>query len=113
VANNYLDTLHSDYAFIIAPQPVVRGMHAGSAELSAAWDFTVYPNPARDAFNLYFHDDSPKEIILWDLVGKRVAQASHVTSPNYQLPVDQLAPGAYWVKVNNGQFSKVKQLIIQ
>lgn len=113
VTNNYLDTLKSDYAFIVTPQPIVRSMHASAPVSTGEWDFTVFPNPSRDAFNLYFTDEVPKTITLCDVVGRRVIHQSNVASPLYILPVHELATGAYWLAVQVGSDRKVKKLIIQ
>ena len=112
VVNNYLDTLRSDYAFIVAPQPILRSMHA-TAMTMGEWDFTVFPNPTRDVFNLRFADESSKSITLCDVVGRCVLQQSNVLSPLYTLPVGNLSPGAYWLTVQSGRERKVRKLIIQ
>ncbi|MCW5899284.1 MAG: T9SS type A sorting domain-containing protein [Flavobacteriales bacterium] len=113
--NNYMDTLHADYAFIITPAPFVKSLQlppAAQAVPEAGWDYTLYPNPARDALFLRFPDDAPKDIAVLDMAGRRVTSQANITGTNHFLPLGQLAKGAYWVRVTDGVHIKVKKLII-
>lgn len=117
-ANLYLDTLHADYAFIISPQPVHRNMQVavGDAEpvaKASGWDYSLYPNPARDELNLVLPDDEPVDIALYDLSGRWLRGWSRMKGPGIPLPIDRLAQGAYYVRVSAGEHSRVKPLIIQ
>jgi len=114
LANNYLDTLRSDYAFVIAPAPMSksRPTHAAEPLIETKWDFTMYPNPTRDALFLRFADDGPKAITLCDLSGREVERWSGVTSMVQTLHVDHLAKGVYAVIVSDDVHSRTKKLII-
>ena len=61
VLNFHLDTLHADYAFIISPEPLVKrrsGNPTGTiaTDIPKMWDFTLYPNPAREEAWLRFEN---------------------------------------------------------
>jgi hypothetical protein len=114
VTNNYLDTLHSDYAFVITPQPFFKSLHQLADETVPpdGWDFTLYPNPTRGLLILGFSDDVIKDVFLLDGSGRRVASYSNVNSQRFHISTEQLAKGAYWVFVSTGDQSKTKKLII-
>lgn len=116
VLNNFIDTLRSDYAFIITPQPFVKSLvlvdEPEDAPTDIGWDFMVYPNPTRSEFTLRFQDDSPKDIAIMDLTGRLVARYASVTGALVQFPHLRLSQGAYWVRASDGQRAKAKQLII-
>lgn len=114
IADNYLDTLRSDYAFVITPQPFVKSLPPSDVGLEplVGWDFALYPNPASDMLTLRFSDESTKEVTLLDVSGRRVARYSNVTTPLFQMPASQFVKGAYWVLVETGENRKTRKLII-
>jgi hypothetical protein len=114
IADNYLDTLHSDYAFVITPQPFFKRLHQLADETVPAdgWDFVLYPNPTRGLLILGFSDDVIKDVFLLDVSGRRVASYSNVNFQRFHISTEQLAKGAYWVFVSTGDQSKTKKLII-
>lgn len=116
IANDYLDTLRSDYAFIITPEPFVKGLRLPQVvegePTDLRWDFTIYPNPAHDVFRLNFHNDAPKEVSILDVSGRLVASYSGVTGTTIQLPQTRLPQGAYWVRVSDGRHRRTKKLIM-
>lgn len=115
-ANDYLDTLRSDYAFIITPTffekrlPPRPFLDQPLAE--SEWDFTLYPNPGHDVIYLRFSDDLPKSISLLDIAGRQVMTRSGINAPTFNLYTAHLAMGPYWVLVSDGERRKVKKLII-
>jgi hypothetical protein len=113
--NNYLDTLHADYAFIITPAPFVRGMQLtteNEASPEVGWDYTMYPNPAREGFFFGFSDEVPKDIVIGDLAGRQLLALRNINSKVQYIPLGQLAKGVYWVRVSDGVHMKAKKLII-
>lgn len=114
IADNYLDTLHSDYAFVITPQSFIKSLHQQNAEVTptAAWDFELYPNPTRDMLTLRFDNDAIKDVAIFDVAGRCVAKYTLVSSALLQIPTNRLANGAYWVQVIVGENIKTKKLII-
>ena len=115
-ANNYLDTLRSDYAFIITPEPFVKSLPlppmVEEPPMEAGWDFVIYPNPARDELFLRMPDDTPQDIALHDLAGRLAGAWGQVTGPLIRLPLSRISRGAYWIRVSNGTHVKAKKLII-
>jgi hypothetical protein len=117
VLNNYLDTLRSDYAFVISPQPIVKSLihhdkQVESAPLKVVWDFAVFPNPARDGAWLRFDDEVPKDIEVFDALGRRVVQEGRVTEMMFRLNLALAAKGLYWVRVSDGMRTGAKPLLI-
>ncbi|MBK8499977.1 MAG: T9SS type A sorting domain-containing protein [Flavobacteriales bacterium] len=113
--NNYLDTLHTDYAFIISPFPDVKSMPLTPLEdvhIGSDWDFGLYPNPTRGELFVRLPDDVPKEIVTQDLSGRHIQAWSSVRGPLQHLPIEGFAQGVYWVRVSDGTNSKAKKLII-
>lgn len=113
-SDNYLDTLHSDYAFVITPQPFVKNLHQPDsvAERAVGWDFALYPNPTRDMLALRFTNDTTKDVTLIDVSGRRVAWYPNVTSMLFEIPTGDFAKGVYWLQVVFDGNSKAKKLII-
>lgn len=115
--NNYLDTLHTDYAFIIAPELITRGMLADEAEdtdtVKTDWDFALYPNPANEAFTLALpSDDVPRDVILFDMAGKRIFSRTDVTVRLLGVTTTGLSKGTYAVRVSDAERARVKILVI-
>ena len=114
IANNYLDTLHSDYAFIITVAPEHRSMTIpNGTDTLGRWDFGLYPNPADDMLNLLLPDDAPTDIAIYDQTGRKVHSWASVIGPLITLPVGELARGACTMRVADGLHRKVKQLIVR
>jgi hypothetical protein len=112
---NHLDTLHSDYAFIIATDLIKRLNNPSAFEetgIADDWDFTVFPNPARYGFSLRFVDEDPKSIELLDLSGRVVRSWGLVTDRQPEFSIVGLAHGAYWVRATDGTNRKTKKLLI-
>lgn len=114
ITDNYLDTLHSDYAFVVTPWPFVKSLTLDAVEDApdAGWDFMLYPNPTRDLFAIVFDEESSKEMVVLDLAGRRLLQLTNITATRLQLSASRFAMGAYWVQVTSNGRVKTKKLII-
>jgi hypothetical protein len=116
IANDFLDTLRSDYAFIITPQPFVKSLqHSVEPDDGidlAAWDFAVFPNPSLGEFVLQFPDDSVRNISILDVSGRLVAKYLNVTGMIVSFPETRLSQGAYWICVTQGDRRKARKFII-
>ena len=116
-ANNYLDTLRSDYAFIITPGYFEKRMPprpmVEQANVEPGWDFELYPNPSKDILFLQFTDDLSKRLHVFDVAGRQVITQANVTATTHHLVIGNLAMGSYWVQVSDGEHRKTKKLIIQ
>ncbi|HMN04643.1 MAG TPA: T9SS type A sorting domain-containing protein [Flavobacteriales bacterium] len=119
VVNQYLDTLHADYAFIVALHPVPKNMSV-PAEVeepdtpAMGLDFRMFPNPAGQSVTLVFASgDKELDIALYDLSGKCVLRQSRTTTSVMELPTGNLARGAYAVRVSDGRSTAMKTLILR
>lgn len=100
--------------------PTLRGVESisntsrGEVPLPVlGWDFDMFPNPARGTVFLRTTDVLIKKVMLLDVAGRTVFVEDNVSSPAYNIPIDNLALGAYWVRVTDGSNTKVKRLIVQ
>lgn len=117
ISNNYIDTLHSDYAFIISTSQIPKSLTipaaVDTAFAEAGWDFILYPNPARDELFVQLPDDQPRRIVLHDLTGRQIRSWESAKGPVLRIPVEQLARGPYALRVSGGSTSKTKKFIIR
>jgi hypothetical protein len=88
------------------------GSPAGDTAEAGEWDFSLYPNPARDGFNLRFASEATRSIELLDLSGRTVRSWAAITGIEYSLPTAGLAEGAYWVRATEGANRKTRKLLI-
>jgi hypothetical protein len=115
VLDNYMDTLRTDYAFIVTPMPFVKSLSARPAdgqELELAWDFHVFPNPARTSVTILMPDDNPKEIMLVDISGRLVQVENSVSDRKHVIDINALAKGMYSVRVSDAEHSRAKRILI-
>ncbi|WP_431243219.1 T9SS type A sorting domain-containing protein [Flavobacterium sp. P21] len=72
---------------------------------------SLYPNPVTNG-KVYIStkNDLEKEIIIFDLLGKKVLQ-THLTSR--ELSVSDLVPGVYIIKISEENASATRKLIIR
>ncbi|AXB55556.1 T9SS type A sorting domain-containing protein [Flavobacterium fluviale] len=72
---------------------------------------SLYPNPVTNG-KVYISskNDFEKEIIVFDILGKKVLQA-HLTSR--ELNVAELPPGVYIIKISEQNASATRKLIIR
>lgn len=74
--------------------------------------FTIGPNPVNDVLNVYFLNNSniQKEIRITDLSGKTLSTTKSA-SKKISINTSGLSKGAYFVKVNDGQFDMIRTFI--
>ncbi|KAF2509857.1 T9SS type A sorting domain-containing protein [Flavobacterium foetidum] len=72
---------------------------------------SLYPNPVTNG-KVYISskNDLEKEIIVFDILGKKVLQA-HLTTK--ELNVSELPPGVYIIKISEQNASATRKLIIR
>lgn len=72
---------------------------------------SLYPNPVTNG-KVYISskNDLEKEIIVFDILGKKVLQA-HLTTK--ELNVSELPPGVYIIKISEQNASTTRKLIIR
>jgi uncharacterized protein YneF (UPF0154 family) len=72
---------------------------------------SLYPNPASNG-KIYItsKNDSDKEVIIFDVLGKKVLQAAISAK---ELNISALSPGVYIIKINEGDASTTRKLIVK
>jgi hypothetical protein len=80
-------------------------------ESSVIEGFNLYPNPVTNG-KVYVStkNDSDKEIIIFDLLGKRVLQ---ILISSKELNVSSLNPGVYIIKINEDNATATRKLIVR
>ncbi|MEZ4738257.1 MAG: T9SS type A sorting domain-containing protein [Flavobacteriales bacterium] len=112
---DHLDTLHSDYAFIIALNPVPKNRNSITEPETDLhdWNFSVFPNPASTTLNLILpSDDEPKDIAMYDLSGKRIFSVNSNGASLLTIPTEGIAKGAYCIRVSDPSATRMKTLVI-
>lgn len=71
----------------------------------------LYPNPVSNG-KVYItsKNDSDKEVIIFDVLGKKVLQTS---ISSRELNISNLSPGVYIIKINEGVASATRKLIVK
>lgn len=79
--------------------------------------FLVYPNPSSGAINIHLGDEFSRTkslIKLLDVSGKTVWEKSLQTpEKSVKASFNSLEPGVYFVKIENGTFSRMQRLMIK
>ncbi len=88
----------------IKPQPNPQG----TATIEG---LNLYPNPVSNG-KIYIStkNDSNKEIIIFDVLGKKVLQTTLNTK---ELNISNLSPGVYIIKINEDDASATRKLIVR
>lgn len=71
----------------------------------------LYPNPVSNG-KVYItsKNDLDKEIIIFDVLGKKVLQT---VISSKELNISNLSPGVYIIKINEGDASATRKLIVR
>ena len=72
---------------------------------------SLYPNPVSNG-KVYItsKNDLDKEIIIFDVLGKKALQT---TISSKELNISNLSPGVYIIKINEGDASATRKLIVK
>lgn len=71
----------------------------------------LYPNPVSNGkVYILTKNDGEKEIIIFDLLGKKVLQT---VLNSRELNISNLTPGVYIIKINEGNTSATRKLIVR
>ncbi|MCO6483965.1 MAG: T9SS type A sorting domain-containing protein [Flavobacteriales bacterium] len=113
-ANDNLDTLRSDYAFVIHALPVHRMVPVIGSDTIVdphSWDFGMFPNPATDELNILLSDGPPVNLSLVDVAGRQVLHVDGLSEGLHRLGLKNIAPGAYSVRATAGHTVRTKLII--
>lgn len=71
----------------------------------------LYPNPVSNG-KVYItsKNDSDKNILIFDVLGKKVLQT---TISSRELGISNLSPGVYIIKINEGDATATRKLIVK
>lgn len=71
----------------------------------------LYPNPVSNGkVFITSKNDLDKDIIIFDVLGKKVLQTTLSTR---ELGVSNLSPGVYIIKINEGEATATRKLIVK
>ena len=72
---------------------------------------SMYPNPVSNG-KVYItsKNDSDKEVIIFDVLGKKALQT---TISSKELNISTLSPGVYIIKINEGDATATRKLIVK
>jgi hypothetical protein len=88
--------------------------NTGTTDLSAlAASFSIFPNPARDVFNITVSAElTGTTYTLYDMTGRKLLSGK-IENESNTIPVRNISSGIYLVAISDGASSITKQLIIQ
>lgn len=72
----------------------------------------LYPNPATDFIDVLFPDNTPRTIVVKDILGSRVFQAN-VDSSSFRIPTTGLSCGQYFITTTVGGRSVTSRLFFK
>lgn len=80
-------------------------------EATSIEGLSLYPNPVSSG-KVYVtsKNDSEKEIIIFDVLGKKVLQTN---IRNRELNVSSLSPGVYIIKISEAESTAIRKLIVK
>lgn len=80
-------------------------------EATSIEGLNMYPNPVSNG-KVYItsKNDLDKSIIIFDVLGKKVLQT---TISSKELNISNLSPGVYIIKINEGDSSVTRKLIVR
>ena len=80
-------------------------------ETTSIEGLNLYPNPVSgDRIYITSKNELEKEIIIFDVLGKKVLQTLLSTK---ELNISDLSPGVYIIKITEGEASTTRKLIIR
>jgi hypothetical protein len=59
----------------------------------------IFPNPVKDKLNVFYKDDNPSEIILYDITSRKLLHQKFTTT--LTLGLEELANGVYLYEIRN------------
>lgn len=94
--------------------PRFKSLHQpqSTAVPATGWDFALYPNPTRDGAWLRFDDDAPKDIVIFDALGRTIVSLRNVSDATHYLDMTDAAKGLFWVQVTSGASIRTRKLLI-
>lgn len=80
-------------------------------------DFRLYPNPNKGIFTLEFDSDASEniQISVFDIRGRKVFDQNYSNTGrfNQNINLNNVQPGVYMIKVENGKASEIRKIVIE
>ncbi|MBN2747533.1 MAG: T9SS type A sorting domain-containing protein, partial [Bacteroidales bacterium] len=71
----------------------------------------IFPNPTHNQTHITFSQAFSGQIELFDISGKRIETINLLNSTSYNLNLETIQAGLYFIRISNGDFLKVKKLV--
>jgi photosystem II stability/assembly factor-like uncharacterized protein len=75
--------------------------------------FNLYPNPSRGTFYIQREGNEEMQISVYDLTGKMVYKKNRIIQNFYEINLDHLSRGIYFIKIIQGNQQAAKRLILE
>ena len=112
MAKNYFYiTLLLGFFFTLSVSAQEGKQQSKLQETTVIEGLNLYPNPVSNG-KVYItsKNDLDKEIIIFDVLGKKVLQA---TMSSKELNISNLSPGVYIIKINEAESTATRKLIVK
>ena len=112
MAKNYFYiTLLLGFFFTLSVSAQEAKQQSKLQETTSIEGLNLYPNPVSNG-KVYIttKNDSDKEIIIFDVLGKKVLQT---TMSSKELNISNLSPGVYIIKIDEDQATATRKLIVK
>jgi len=114
VKNNYFNIIFFllvSFFFSLSVSAQDVKQQSNQQQSSVIEELNLYPNPVTTG-KVYIStkNDEEKEITIFDLLGKKVLQT---LLSSRELNVSNLTPGVYIIKINEGNSSATRKLIVR
>lgn len=112
MAKNYFYiTLLLGFFFTVSISAQEAKQQSKLQETTVIEGLNLYPNPVSNG-KVYItsKNDLDKEVIIFDVLGKKALQT---TISSKELNVSNLSPGVYIIKINEGDATATRKLIVK
>ena len=112
MAKNYFYiTLLLGFFFTLSVSAQEAKQQSKLQETTVIEGLNLYPNPVSNG-KVYItsKNDLDKEIIIFDVLGKKVLQTSMSSK---ELNISNLTPGVYIIKITEDEFTATRKLIVK
>ncbi len=112
MAKNYFYiTLLLSFFFTLSVSAQEARQQSKIQETTVIEGLNLYPNPVSNG-KVYISskNDVDKEVIIFDVLGKKALQTTISTK---ELNISNLSPGVYIIKINEGDATATRKLIVK
>ena len=75
--------------------------------------FNIYPNPSGGIFNIQRKGNEEMQISVYDITGKLVYKKNNIIENPFELKLNRIEKGIYFLKINQGNKQVAKRLILK